>query len=40
MQYLNLIHEKHENWFKEHNHKNVLILDTTEDFKGNESRIE
>lgn len=39
MEYLKLIHDKHENWFKEHDPKNVLIIDTTEDFKDNESRL-
>lgn len=39
LEYLNKIHDLHENWFKEHDPKNVLIIDTTEDFKNNQERL-
>lgn len=39
LEYLKLIHDKHENWFKEHDPKNVLVIDTTEDFKGSDTRV-
>ena len=39
LEYLEKIHMKHENWFKNHDSKKVLILDTTEDFKNDEHKI-
>jgi hypothetical protein len=31
---------KHENWFKSYDSKRVLVLDTSEDFKNNQSKID
>ena len=39
LEYLQMIHTKHENWFKEYDPSKVLVIDTTEDFKGNPERI-
>lgn len=39
LEYLKMIHEKHENWFREFDQKKVLIIDTTENFKDNEELI-
>ena len=35
-----MIHTKHENWFKEYDPSKVLVIDTTEDFKGNPEKID
>lgn len=40
MEYLRLIHEKHEKWFEEYDESRVLVLDTSSDFKDKEERIE
>ena len=34
LEYLKMIHEKHEQWFKTYPSDKVLIIDTTEDFKN------
>ena len=39
LEYLQMIHTKHENWFKEYDSSKVLIIDTTEDFKDDEVRV-
>lgn len=38
LEYLKMIHDKHESWFDTYPSKNVLIIDTTEDFKNNEAK--
>ena len=40
MDYLKLIHEKHEKWFKGYDPSKVLIIDTTEYFKNNTEKID
>lgn len=37
--YLKLIHEKHEKWFKSYPAEKVLVIDTTEDFKESPEKI-
>lgn len=40
LEYLSLIHKKHEEWFKTYPSDNVLIIDTTEDFKNDPVKIQ
>ena len=40
LEYLSLIHNKHEEWFKDYPSENVLIIDTTEDFMNNPVKIQ
>lgn len=39
LEYLQMIHEKHEKWFEEYDKVKVLIIDTDVGFKGDEGRI-
>ena len=39
LEYLEMIHTKHEKWFAEYDSSKVLVIDTTEDFKNNPERI-
>lgn len=39
LEYLQMVHDKHEKWFEEYDPTKVLVIDTTQDFKGNEARI-
>ena len=39
LEYLEMIHTKHENWFKEYDSSKVLVIDTSEDFKGIDLRV-
>ena len=40
LEYLKMIHEKHEKWFQEYDKEKVLIIDTDNDFKHNENLID
>jgi len=35
-----LIHDKHEKWFLNYPSENVIIIDTTEDFKEDTAKVE
>lgn len=35
-----MIHNKHEEWFKTYPNENVLIIDTTEDFKNDSTKVQ
>jgi deoxyadenosine/deoxycytidine kinase len=39
LDYLKLIHDKHEKWFKGFPQERVLVIDTSEDFKENPDKI-
>jgi deoxyadenosine/deoxycytidine kinase len=39
LEYLQMVHDKHEKWFSEFDPRQVLVIDTTEDFKGDEKKI-
>lgn len=35
-----MVHQKHEEWFDKWDKSKVLIIDTTEDFKNNGTKID
>ena len=39
LEYLQMIHNKHEKWFEEYDKDKVLIIDTDKNFKSDEKRI-
>lgn len=39
LDYLKIIHEKHEKWFESYDKKKVLVIDTEKNFKGDHKRI-
>ena len=40
LEYLTKIHNKHEEWFKDYPSENVLIIDTTADFKNDPVKVQ